>query len=134
MTMMDIPIGLTSEKTEIVIPEKAAAHIGSGKLQVYATPAMVSLIERACQDMIDPLLPSGETSVGSLLKVRHLAPTPIGKEVKARAEVVAVEGNKVSFHVSVEDEFELVGEAEHQRVIIDERRFIKRVRMKAGIE
>ncbi len=110
----------------------SAAHLGSGSLRVLATPAMALLVEEVCRKLVEPLLAAGQSTVGAELTLRHLAPTPVGMGVRLRAEVASVEGRRIGFHVRVWDAAELVGEAEHTRVIIDVERFLKRVQAKAS--
>jgi fluoroacetyl-CoA thioesterase len=123
--------GDSIERTLIVDENRVASHLGSGSLQVYATPAMVTFIEHTCRQLIEPHLPEGQTSVGVALSVRHLAPTPIGSMVSIRAEIVDIEDQLVQFVAQVSDEIEVIGEAEHTRAIIDVERFLKRVTQKA---
>jgi fluoroacetyl-CoA thioesterase len=124
--------GLVGEKTATVVDTMLATHLGSGSIEVYATPAMIALIESAAVAAIDPLLPEGQASVGVALNVRHLAATPPGQQVRARAEVTGVEGRKVTFDVQAWDERELIGEGTHTRYVIDVARFVERVRSKLG--
>ncbi len=130
--MTDNPIkpGVSAEKTVVVDDTMTAKHLGSGALAVFATPAMVALMEGTAVLAIDPLLPEGQASVGTALNIRHLAATPLGGKVRARAEVTAVDGRQVQFRVQVWDETELVGEGEHTRFIIDRARFSQRVAAK----
>jgi predicted thioesterase len=125
--------GLTGEKVTSVTEELTAKHIGSGRVEVYATPAMIALMEAAAVAAIDHLLPKGKTSVGTNLEVRHLAATPLGEQVKAQAEVTGVEGRKVMFRLQAWDEHEMIGEGTHERFVIDEDRFIARVRTKVNL-
>lgn len=99
-------------------------------MEVFGTPAMGVLVEEICLQMVDPLLPEGQTTVGSKIDIRHLAPTPVGDKVKLRAEIVSIEKNVINFEVKVWDSVELVGKAKHQRVILDVERFLKRVHTK----
>jgi len=124
--------GLTGEMTEPVTEAVSARHIGSGDLRVYATPAMVALIERASVALLAPLLPPGHSTVGTGLSIRHLAPTPLGKTMRVRVEVVSVDGGRIGLRAEVWDEVEKVGEAEHQRAVIDVARFLRRVESKRG--
>ena len=130
--MDKIQAGLAAERTETVTESLLATRLGSGSIAVYATPAMIALMESAAVAAIDPLLPEGQVSVGVALQVRHLAATPPGQEVRARAEVVNVEGRRVTFRVQAWDEQELIGEGTHTRYVIDVARFVERVRSKAG--
>ena len=130
--MENVRVGLVGEKTTTVVDALLATHLGSGSIEVYATPAMIALIESAAVAAIDPLLPEGQASVGVALNVRHLAATPPGQQVRARAEVTAVDGRKVTFQVQAWDEQEQIGEGTHTRYVIDIARFVERVRSKLG--
>jgi len=135
MTFDAIQPGLTGEVEILVAEEHTAQHLGSGSVQVLATPQMVLLMERAGVAAVDHLLPEGYRTVGAHLDVRHLAPTPVGFRVRARAELIQVEGQRLTFRVEVYeepfDERSLVGEGTHQRAIIDVQRFGERVARKS---
>jgi fluoroacetyl-CoA thioesterase len=126
--------GLRGEVKLVVTGEQTAQHLGSGDVQVLATPQMVLLMERAGVAAVDHRLPEGYRTVGTHLDVRHLAPTPVGFEVRATAELVAVDGRRLTFRVAVYEqpfgEDHLVGEGTHQRVIIDVQRFGEHVAQK----
>jgi predicted thioesterase len=128
--MDNIPAGLAAERTETVTELLLATRLGSGSVAVYATPAMIALMESAAVATIDPLLPEGQASVGIALDVKHLAATPPGQQVRARAEVIQVEGRKVTLAVRAWDEQELIGEGTHTRYVIDVARFLQRVQSK----
>ncbi len=127
-----ISVGTKAVSSMEVTPDVVAAHLGSGGLRVFATPAMALLVERTCRSMIEPELPPGQSTVGVEIHVRHLAPTPLGRTVRINAEIAGLDGRAVDFHAELWDEVEKVGEAEHRRVIIDLDRFLKRVEAKAG--
>ena len=127
MRSSSIEPGMVAEATQEVTCELTALYVGSGDLQVYATPAMAALVEQTCTSMVTPLLPDGQTSVGTELRIRHLAPTPMGGMVRIRAEVVAAQDNLITFNARIWDEVELVGEVDHQRVVIEVDRFMRRV-------
>lgn len=122
--------GLTGEQQVQVTPALTARSLGSGSQDVYATPALAALMEAAAVAALDPLLPAGQTSVGVALEVRHLAATPTGMAVRARAEVTGVEGRKVTFRIQAWDEHELIGEATHTRVVVEAARFLARLEAK----
>ncbi|NWG16997.1 MAG: thioesterase family protein [Chloroflexi bacterium] len=128
--MGQIEPGQAGERTAIVSDDLTATHLGSGGLPVYATPAMIALMEAAAVAAIDHLLPEGQASVGTALDVRHLAATPLGQQVRARAEVTRVEGRQVVFRVQAWDEQELIGDGTHTRFVIDVARFTQRVASK----
>jgi fluoroacetyl-CoA thioesterase len=126
-----IKVGMSLEAEQIVTAERTAPHIGSGTLRVYATPAMGMLIEETCCSLVDPLLPDGKTTVGTEIHLRHLAPTPVGKRVLIHVHITAVDGNAITFEAQLRDEFEPIGTAQHQRVVVDIDRFMKRVLAKS---
>lgn len=128
----EIKVGMVGEATEKVTPESSASHIGSGNVGVYATPRMVLLVERTCHDLLARHLPEGQVSVGIEINLKHLAPTPIGDVVRIRSEITELNGNRIVFHAEIWDSEELIGEADHQRAIIDVERFLKRVENKAS--
>jgi predicted thioesterase len=124
------PIGLTGEATVRVAPELTARHLGSGGVAVFATPEMVRLMERAAVNALASHLAPGQQSVGTIVNVRHLAATPLGATVTARAELVEQEGRQLTFRVSAHDGMDLIGEGTHQRALIDLARFEARVAAK----
>ena len=130
MALDELKPGDSVQATQRVDEGKVASHLGSGSLQVYATPAMVTFIEHTCRKLVEPYLLQGQTSVGVAIAVRHLAPTPIGSNVSIRAEILKIEGHLVTFKAEVRDEIEAIGEAEHTRAIIDIDRFQRRVAKK----
>lgn len=121
---MEITVGLKGQAATLVEREDTAQEVGSGSLLVYATPCMVALMEGAACDAIAACLPEDKTSVGTMLNISHLAATPVGLEVRAEAEVTAVEGSKLTFTISAYDEAGLIGEGTHQRVIVSTQRFL----------
>ena len=131
MTLAGLQVGARVEASQEVTSELTASHLGSGTLRVYATPAMALFVERTCHGLLARHLPEGMTTVGVELRVRHLAPTPLGSLVRLRAEVVGIDGETVSFHAELRDDVEPVGEVEHRRRVIDLERFLKRVEAKA---
>ena len=122
--------GLSAEYLDIVKETNTAAHWGSGGIEVFATPALVALMESASYLAVSETLPKGQTTVGGQINVRHLAATPVGMKVRARAELTAVEGHKLTFNVTAWDEKEVIGQAEHIRFIIDEAKFMAKVQSK----
>ncbi len=119
--------GMSKEETFCIQDEHSATHIGSGGVRVLATPWMIAFMERVSHRLLMERLPQGYTSVGAMINVRHLSPTPLGSTVRVRSEVIAVEGAKVTFQVQAWDESDQVGQGEHLRVAVDEARFLKRV-------
>lgn len=116
--------GLSAEITITVRPEDTAERWGSGLVPVYSTPALVGLMEAAAVKALAGKLEEGRTTVGGHIDIQHLAPTPVGMAIRARAELIAVEGRKLTFRIEAWDEMEKVGEALHERYIIDNDKFV----------
>ena len=132
--MSDLKPGLTAESTLVVQAKHTASHLGagSGGVDVLATPIMIGLMEDAARRLVDPRLDPGHMSVGVNLNVTHLAATPVGMQVTARAELAAVEGRWLTFKVEAHDEKEKVGEGTHTRAIINLARFMAKTREKTA--
>jgi predicted thioesterase len=113
-----------------VTEQITAYQVGSGSARVLATPWMIAYMERTAHRLLTCCLPEGYTSVGTLVNVRHLAPTPLGAEVRVTAEVLSMEGNRVYFSIRAWDELELIGDGEHERAVIEVERFMRRVEKK----
>jgi predicted thioesterase len=124
--------GMSNEDVFLVGEENLAIHIGSGSSPVLATPWMIAFMERLAHHLLVSCLPEGYSSVGVHVDVRHMAPTPLGVELRVRAEVTEVDGMRVKFSIQAWDRQEKIGEGGHERVVIDEARFLKRVESKRG--
>ncbi len=123
---MAIEIGMKGSASALVEKEDTAQVVGSGDLLVYATPCLVALMEGAACECISGLLESGESSVGISMNVAHTSATPVGMEVRAEAEVTAVEGRKISFQIRAFDEAGEIGNAVHERFVIKSERFLEK--------
>jgi fluoroacetyl-CoA thioesterase len=130
--MAAIAPGLMGEASLIVGEAHTAKHLGSGGVEVLATPVMIALMEDAARSSVDSHLDQGQLSVGVNLNVSHLAATPVGMRVTARSELVAVDGRKLNFKVEAYDEREKIGEGTHVRAIINLERFMARLDAKAN--
>lgn len=128
--MLELTPGLLAELEHIVTDADTASHWGSGGLPVFSTPALVGLMESAAVIALVGHLSPGQTTVGGHIDVRHLAATPVGMQVRAKAELTAVEGRKLVFKIQAWDELELIGDASHDRFVIDETSFMAKVAMK----
>jgi fluoroacetyl-CoA thioesterase len=122
--------GMTREDNFEITLENSAIHLGSGSSRVLATPWMIAFMERVSHRLLTCCLPEGYSSVGTHLDVRHLAPTPVGATIRVRAEVQLVDGYRVIFLIEAWDSQEKIGEGTHERVVIEEARFWKRVEKK----
>ena len=116
--MPDIPIGIVGTKSLVVTREVTVARDDETMPAVFATPMMIYLMEVTAGDLIQPYLPQGWITVGAVVNVRHLAATPVGATVTARAEVTEVANNTVTFKVEAHDEDKKVGDGTHRRAII----------------
>ena len=123
---MEITIGMKGEVSTLVEREDTALEVGSGSLLVYATPCMVALMEGAACEAISAALPEDKTSVGTELNISHLAATPVGMDIRAEAEVIAVEGSAITFQVTAYDEAGKIGEGTHKRAVISIQKFLDR--------
>jgi predicted thioesterase len=124
-------VGLIGEAITTVTSELTAVTMGSGAVHVYATPAMVALMEAAAVSAIDPYLSPGFVSVGIELNIRHLSATPIGERITAMAEITRIDGKRVNVEVRAWDEKELIGQGTHIRYMIDADEFMGRLGDKA---
>jgi fluoroacetyl-CoA thioesterase len=128
---MELKPGLRGTSTVVVAEENTAAHFGAGGVHVFGTPMMIGLMENAAFSAVQPLLPEGQSSVGTKVNITHLAATPIGMSVTATAELLEVDGRRLVFRVEARDEQELIGEGTHERFIITLDRFLSRIEEKA---
>lgn len=118
-----VEIGIRGRQETVVTTANIATNVGSGKVQVFATPMMISLMEKAAVLSIEPYLEPGQSSVGIHIDVSHCAATPLGMTVWAETEVTGIDRRKVTFSVKAFDERGLIGEGTHERFIIDMDRF-----------
>ena len=123
---MEITVGMKGIAESYVEREDTAAEVGSGSLLVYATPCMVALMEGAACEAIAEAIPEGQTTVGTMLNIEHISATPVGLDVRAEAEVTAVEGKVITFEVKAFDEAGEIGHGTHKRVLINSQRFLDR--------
>jgi predicted thioesterase len=121
-----IPGGTTGEREETVTEANTATALGSGSVPVYATPAMVALMEGAAMEALAGRLPPDHTSVGTDITVTHLRPTPVGATVRARATVTGVEGRLVTFRVEAYQAKQRIGEGIHRRAVVEAAKFLAR--------
>lgn len=126
MIPMEIEIGLKGQVSTIAEREDTAAQVGSGDLLVYATPCMAALMEGAACEAIAPCLSEGMSSVGTSLNILHTSATPVGLEVRAEAEVTAVEGKTITFAVRAYDEAGQIGSGTHTRVLVSSQKFLEK--------
>lgn len=127
---MPITVGLKGRAETVVTESNTAAAVGSGLVPVFATPFMIAIMENAAVNALLPHLAEDEGSVGTHLDVSHDAATPIGMKVWADAEVIAVDGKKITFSVTAFDEVGPIGKGIHERFIIKPERFMAKTQAK----
>ena len=123
---MDITVGMKGIAETVAEREDTAKEVGSGDLLVYATPCMVALMEGAACEAIAEALSDSQTTVGTALNIEHISATPVGLEVRAEAEVTAVEGKVITFEIHAFDEAGEIGRGTHKRVIVNRQKFLEK--------
>ena len=123
----DLQIGIEGLAQTVVSELNTAITHGSGAVSVFATPALVGLMEKAALSSVEPLLEQGTTTVGTRVDVKHLAATPVGMTVVATSRLVEVDGKRLVFEVEARDNVDLVGMGIHERFIVKTESFIRRV-------
>jgi predicted thioesterase len=121
-----LEIGIKGSAEALVTPENTAEKLGSGDCAVFATPAMVALMEAAAGRSVAPYLNEGETTVGVALSIRHNAATALGRAVRAESELIEVDGRRLVFKVAAYDEAGEIGEGEHARAVVNREKFLAR--------
>ena len=125
---MELKKGLSSQSSVTVSAGNTAAVMGSGDLDVFATPAMVALMENAAMKAVADALPEGSTTVGAEMNVTHIKPSGLGAEIVATAVLTGVEGRKLTFNVGARDAEGMIGEGIHIRYIVDREKFMAKVK------
>lgn len=121
---MGITVGMKGVAETLCEREDTAKEVGSGDLLVYATPCMVALMEGAACEAVAEALEEGQTTVGIALNIEHISATPVGLEVRAEAEVTSVAGKVITFAVRAFDEAGEIGHGTHQRVVVNNQKFL----------
>lgn len=125
-----IETGIKGHKEQIVTPEMSAARVGSGLVDVFATPMLVALVEQTCYESVLPHLEEGQGTVGTLVNISHVSATPVGKRVWCESELVDVDRRRLVFSVKAYDECGLIGEGTHERFVIDTAKFMEKLKGK----
>src|SRR5579859_136478 len=124
---MALEVGMRGEAELVVSEKETAAAFGAGGVHVLGTPVMIGLMENAAWRLAQPHMNEGETTVGTLVNVRHLAATPVGGHVVATAELVEIDGRRLVFQVTARDDQQLIGEGTHERARVLLDRFLARL-------
>lgn len=124
---MAIHEGMTGEAATLVVHENTAAYVGAGGVEVFGTPMMIALMENAAWGAVADHLDHGYVTVGTLVNVKHLGATPLGQHVRAKAELIEIDGRRLVFNVEAHDEQKKIGEGTHERYIVNLERFMQRM-------
>ena len=122
-----IKTGAFQEDTFRVESDQSAIVVGSGGVPVLATPWLIAFIERVAFRLLEADLSEELSSVGTEVNIRHKAPSPIGSKVRVSAKVISVDGKRITLSVQAWDEQKMIAEGTHQRVIIDQSRFLEQI-------
>lgn len=123
----NIPAGVSGKEELVVTAELTAAHYGSGLVEVFATPAMVALMEKTCLLSVLPHLPEGHGTVGTKVHVSHERATPVGKRVWCESKLVEIDRRRLVFQVEAHDEQGVIGRGRHERFIINTQSFMEKI-------
>ena len=127
---MELEVGMEFSQNDKVVFEKTAASIGSGAMEVFSTPHMIALMEKACFYGVAPFLSDEQSTVGTLVNIKHLSATPVGMVVEAKAKLTEIDGKRLVFEVFAHDSKGIIGKGVHERFIIDAKKFMDKVNSK----
>lgn len=130
MVSVMVDVGISGCKSTVVTESNTAASVGSGTLRVFATPAMVALIEATASESVASVLDPGMSTVGTRLDVAHTAATPVGMEVVCETELIEVDRRRLVFRVVVRDAAGEIGSGTHERFIVDDAKFMSKAESK----
>lgn len=119
-------LGIKGAAETVVVYDNTAAAVGSGALEVFSTPSMIALMEKASRELVQPYLEEGQSTVGTRLEVSHVAASPIGAHIRAESTLVEIDRRMLTFEVKAYADGELIGEGRHQRCIIYAERFMEK--------
>lgn len=119
-------LGIKGAAETVVVYENTAAAVGSGALEVFSTPSMIALMEKASRELVQPYLEEGQSTVGTRLEISHVAASPIGAHIRAESTLVEIDRRMLTFEVKAYADGELIGEGRHQRCIIYAERFMEK--------
>ena len=121
-------IGLSYTATTAVNPNNTALALGSGDMEVFATPAMVALMENAAMNAVAPHLEAGQTTVGTQITTSHIKASALGATISATATLTAVDGRSLTFAITAREGDKIIGEGSHTRFIVDRERFLAKLK------
>lgn len=123
-----IKLGIKGQKEIIASMEHSASVVGSGGLEVFSTPSMIALMENTAAGSLAPHLEEGQGSVGTAVNIKHIAATPLGMKVTCESEIIEIDRKRILFSVKAYDEKGLIGEGTHERFIIDNEKFMNKLK------
>ncbi len=123
--MQQLRKGLKFSKKFRVTKEHTAKHLGSGDVEVLSTPSLILFMEETCRVFTDEYLPEGQTTVGTLVNIRHMKAAPVGAEIEVRAEVLSVDGRRLTYWVEAWWGERKIGQGVHERVIVNRKEFME---------
>ena len=126
--MKDIRVGITYTSKQSVTDSVLACSLGSGDMEVFATPAMIALMENAAMNCVTEFMEGNETTVGISVKSTHIRATAKGDRVEATAKIESVEGRKIVFSITASDSTGVIGEATHERFVVDREKFLSKLK------
>lgn len=118
--------GVSFKSKATVGKNNTALELGSGDMDVFATPAMIALMENAAMRAVSAFLPEGSTTVGSLINVSHIKPSGLGEHIEATATLTEIENRKLTFTVTASDSEAIIGKGTHIRYIVDKEKFLSK--------
>ncbi|MCE5187975.1 MAG: thioesterase family protein [Eubacteriales bacterium] len=125
-----LQIGIRAEREVLVTKENTAMALGSGGLPVYATPAMITLLELCAAQSLFPFLPEGSSTVGTRIDIKHLSATPVGMTVRCETELVEIDRRRLVFVCRAYDDAGLIGEGTQERFLVDSAKFMEKTEQK----
>ena len=125
-----LQLGIKGKQELLVTDKDTAKAVGSGGLNVFATPAMIALAEKTALQSILAYLSEGESTVGTKLDISHIAATPVGMKVSCETELIEIDRRRLVFSVNVYDEVEKIGEGTHERFIVYDEKFMTKAELK----
>jgi fluoroacetyl-CoA thioesterase len=124
----DLETGLALTRNYLIRSEHAAGNVGSGEVEVLSTPAMIAFMERTSRKCVQPRLSEGAITVGTAINVKHLSPVLIGEELEVKAQLLEIDGRRLRFKVETKWQNQVIGKGWHERYIVNEERFLKKLR------
>jgi fluoroacetyl-CoA thioesterase len=124
---MDIPVGATFKRTMMVGNEHLASRVGSGGLDVFATPSMIAFMEGTALQLAQEFLPETSSTVGTLVNVKHVKASPLGATITCEATITEVDGRRLVYEVKAFDDHGLIGEGIHERFVVDCAKFMAKI-------